>query len=270
MPELPEVETVKRGLCPYLEKNTIKSVNLYHHTLRYPIPNLDHLSNQKIISIKRRSKYLVFEFSHGNLIAHLGMSGIFRLYESPFPERIKHDHLEFYFDNYLLRYHDPRRFGAILWTDTPLDEYPLLQSLGPEPLSDNFNVNYLANRLKHIKKAIKLAIMDSKIVCGVGNIYASEALFKAKIHPKTPANQLNSTQYKTLVNEIKSILTLAIEQGGTTLKDFKNSNGKPGYFTQKLNVYAKDKNPCIRCKTPIEKITLGQRSTFFCPKCQPS
>ncbi|MCF6776080.1 bifunctional DNA-formamidopyrimidine glycosylase/DNA-(apurinic or apyrimidinic site) lyase [Thiotrichales bacterium 19X7-9] len=268
MPELPEVETVRNGLAPSLEHNTIKAIDIHFHTLRYPIPELKHLVGQSVEKIYRRSKYLIFKFHHGNLLAHLGMSGIFRLYDLPAPQKLKHDHLEFYFDNFVLRYHDPRRFGAILWSEQPIEQHQLIKSLGPEPLSNTFNVQYLQLKLQKMKKAIKLAIMDSQIVCGVGNIYASEALFKANIHPQLPANQLTLEQCKRLVDSIKQILTSAIKQGGTTLKDFKNSNGKPGYFAQQLSVYAQDKKPCPNCKSIIEKITLGQRSTFYCSNCQ--
>ncbi|MCF6764797.1 bifunctional DNA-formamidopyrimidine glycosylase/DNA-(apurinic or apyrimidinic site) lyase [Thiotrichales bacterium 19S3-7] len=268
MPELPEVETVRCGLAPSLEGSIIKKIYIHHPKLRYPIPQLNHLVGQKIQKIQRRSKYLIFEFASGNLLAHLGMSGIFRLYDLPAPEKLKHDHIEFYFDTFVLRYHDPRRFGAILWSNKPFDQHQLIQSLGPEPLSTNFNSNYLQSTLKTTKKAIKLAIMDSHIVCGVGNIYASEALFDASIHPLTPANKLTLIQCQSLVNSIKYILSSAIKQGGTTLKDFKNSNGKPGYFAQQLAVYAQDKKPCTNCQTPIAKIILGQRSTFYCTECQ--
>lgn len=272
MPELPEVETLCRGLKPHLEKKQIKRSFSYKEKLRYPIPNLDHLENTIINSINRRGKYLIFNFDHGNLLVHLGMSGVLRLFDlnDQTQTKQKHDHIEFYFDDFILRYNDPRRFGLFLWQNNTIniESHPLLASLGPEPLGDQFTSNYLYQICQKKKRAIKLTIMDSKCVTGVGNIYASEALFKAKIHPQTNANQLNETQCTILVEKIKETLSDAISQGGTTLKDFKNQDGKPGYFAQKLLVYGKENEPCLMCKNKIEKITLGQRSTFFCSNCQ--
>lgn len=270
MPELPEVETIMRGLRPQLENAVVEDVIIRHHQLRWPIPsNLKrHLSHQKIVELSRRGKYLLIQVTTGTLLIHLGMSGSLRLLQqSALPAR--HDHLDIILsNNTLLRYNDPRRFGAILWTrDDPLF-HPLLKSMGTEPLESTFTGLYLHQKALNRRVSIKPFIMDGKIVTGIGNIYAAEALFLAKIHPTTPAGLMTLQDCERLVASIKHILQAAILQGGTTLKDYVNSEGKPGYFSQKLHVYGRANLPCIVCEQPLCSIQLGQRSTVFCRFCQ--
>jgi len=270
MPELPEVETVKNGLTPLITNKVVSSIDIRQPKLRWPIsselPTLLH--QQPILTIKRRSKYLIFAFPQGHLLIHLGMSGTLRYFTLPQVVN-KHDHVDIQFtDHSLLRYNDPRRFGAIVWTDQTLHDHPLLCALGPEPLTHDFNTHYFTKLLKHRQCPIKQSVMNAKMVVGVGNIYANEALFKAKIFPGRPSNSLTKSEIDLLVRAIKAILRQAIKQGGTTLKDFKDSQGKPGYFRMKLAVYDRTGDPCIHCKTPIQKTVIQQRSTFWCPICQ--
>ncbi|MDP3559666.1 MAG: bifunctional DNA-formamidopyrimidine glycosylase/DNA-(apurinic or apyrimidinic site) lyase [Legionellaceae bacterium] len=270
MPELPEVETIMRGLTPHLEGAIIQDVIIRHPQLRWPIPqNLkSHLNQQKIIQLSRRGKYLLIHIARGTLIVHLGMSGSLRIlkhHTSP----TRHDHVDIIFsDHFLLRYHDPRRFGAVLWTEDDPYMHPLLKNMGIEPLDPQFTGQYLKNTTLKRHVAIKPFIMNSKIVTGIGNIYAAEALFLANIHPLTRSSLLTQTQCERLVDAIQKILKAAIAQGGTTLKDFVNSDGKPGYFSQKLHVYGRGGLPCTVCATPLQSIQLGQRSTVFCAHCQ--
>lgn len=272
MPELPEVETTRRGISPYIEKTTISAVTIRNFSLRWPIQsNLAKiLTNQIVHTIKRRAKYLLFQCDSGTLIIHLGMSGKLRILESnTAPKAEKHDHFEMQFDNgQLLRYNDPRRFGAVLWTVEPIEQHKLLSHLGPEPLHDEFDSDYLFQQTRSRKCSIKTLIMNGKVVVGVGNIYASESLFMANIHPKTTANQLNKKQCALLVEAIKTILQKAIDAGGTTLKDFRKSDGNPGYFAQQLNVYGRKGEACTQCDGTIEHYKELQRATFFCPNCQ--
>ncbi len=272
MPELPEVETTRQGIKPYIEKATITTVTIRNFSLRWPIaPDLAQiLSGQSVSAIQRRAKYLLFQCDSGTLIIHLGMSGKLRIIDSSTaPKAEKHDHFEIKFDNgQLLRYNDPRRFGAILWTTEPIDQHKLLAHLGPEPLTDIFNAGYLYQQIQSRKCSIKTVLMNGKIVVGVGNIYASEALFLAKIHPKTTANMLTKKQCELLVKAIKKILQQAIKAGGTTLKDFRKSDGKPGYFSQQLNVYGRKGESCTQCDSTIQHYKALQRATFFCPSCQ--
>jgi len=270
MPELPEVETTCRGIAPHIENNTITKIIVRNRNLRWPIPiGLNSkLKNKKIFSVTRRAKYLLIEAEAGTLIIHLGMSGSLRIL--PTAEVVeKHDHFEIQFkDGICLRLRDPRRFGSVLFVKADPLNHKLLINLGPEPLSDEFNAALLFEKSRKRKTTIKQFIMDAKIVVGVGNIYASEALFLSKIHPKRLAGKLTKEQSKSLSKAIKNILKQAIKQGGTTLKDFTSSDGKPGYFSQKLKVYNRAGEPCLNCDKPIKQITLGQRSTFYCTHCQ--
>lgn len=270
MPELPEVETTCRGISPYIEKHTIVDVTVRNHKLRWPIPNdiADTLSKQQIHKISRRAKYLLFHCDSGTLIIHLGMSGSLRILEKHV-EPAKHDHVDISMNNgYLLRYTDPRRFGSILWTADNIFSHQLLRHLGPEPLSEHFSTQYLSDQAKGRKSSIKTFIMNGKIVVGVGNIYANEALFLAGIHPQTIASQLTKEKIEKLVTSIKQVLIKAIKEGGTTLKDFKNSDGKPGYFAQHLNVYGRKDQTCYRCSNIIQMYKELQRATYYCPLCQ--
>lgn len=270
MPELPEVETTLRGIKPYLEHHKIIQVTVRHHGLRWPVP-LDinkSLQDQVITKIERRGKYLLFKSLKGTLILHLGMSGSLQILTDFLPPK-KHDHIDLVFDNHMiLRFTDPRRFGACLWTKNDPFQHELLKSLGPEPLSHSFTGVYLFKKAKGRKVAIKNFIMNSQVVVGVGNIYATEALFAAKIHPEMPAGDLTPKQAETLTKNIKKTLQAAIEKGGTTLKDFTQSDGKPGYFKLKLKVYGRGGQLCVRCKIPLTEIRQGQRSTVYCSSCQ--
>lgn len=267
MPELPEVETTKTSLTPLLNE-TVREVTVHQASLRWPIPdNVAKLKGQKLVNLSRRSKYILAEFENDTMLWHLGMSGSFRICE-PNEALRKHDHLIIRFDDLELRYHDPRRFGCILW----LDEYSqtkLIDTLGPEPLSDAFDADYLANKLKTKNTAIKVAIMDNHVVVGVGNIYATESLFNLGIHPAQPASSLTEQQIEKLVTEIKRILKQAIDLGGSTLRDYSNAMGENGYFQQTLLAYGRAGEMCINCETTLENLKLGQRASVFCPQCQP-
>ena len=270
MPELPEVETTCRGIAPHIENNTIIKIIVRNRNLRWPIPTgLDaKLKNKKIISVTRRAKYLLVKTDVGTLIIHLGMSGSLRIL--PKTETVeKHDHFEIQFkDGICLRLKDPRRFGSVLWEKEDPLKHKLLINLGPEPLDKEFNAELLFEKSRKRKTTIKQFIMDAKIVVGVGNIYASESLFLACVKPTRLAGKISKQNASDLTAAIKKILRQAIKQGGTTLKDFTSSDGKPGYFQQKLKVYDKANIPCLKCKKPIKQITLGQRSTFYCSNCQ--
>jgi formamidopyrimidine-DNA glycosylase len=269
MPELPEVETTRRGIAPHIEGKTITGVVCRTRKLRWPIPSSlkKHLLGQTIDSVKRRGKYLLINTENGTLLIHLGMSG--SLHCVPCNSELrKHDHFDLVIDDSLcLRLHDPRRFGAVLWSNQPY-QHPLLKSLGPEPLADDFTSEYLHDKSRGRKQSIKQFIMDSKVVVGVGNIYASESLFRAGISPARAAGNVSKPRYERLVAAIKAVLAEAITQGGTTLKDFSQSDGKPGYFKQKLMVYGRDGEPCLQCGSTIKKIVQGQRATYYCPQCQ--
>ncbi|MFV1984288.1 MAG: bifunctional DNA-formamidopyrimidine glycosylase/DNA-(apurinic or apyrimidinic site) lyase [Thiohalomonadales bacterium] len=270
MPELPEVETTISGIKPHITGNTITNVIIREHRLRWPIPeNLpDILKGQKVLSVSRRAKYILIKFHHGTLLLHLGMSGSIRFINKNF-EVAKHDHVDFIFKNSkCLRFHDPRRFGAILWTSENVTQHKLLRNLGPEPLHNDFDVNYLYGRSRNRSLSVKQFIMDSKIVVGVGNIYANESLYLAGIHPVRSAGRISKARYLKLCNSIKNVLTDAIDQGGTTLRDFSNTDGKPGYFKQKLNVYDRSDLPCKKCNHPIKRITQNNRSSYYCSHCQ--
>ncbi|MDH5572299.1 MAG: bifunctional DNA-formamidopyrimidine glycosylase/DNA-(apurinic or apyrimidinic site) lyase [Gammaproteobacteria bacterium] len=270
MPELPEVETTLRGITPYLLQQTVKQVIIRNKNLRWPITRslAADIKNQTIQSLQRRGKYLLLNTEAGSLIIHLGMSGSLRILPASTAPQ-KHDHFDLITtQGQCLRLHDPRRFGAVLWTRKSPFEHKLLKDLGPEPLTDEFNSPYVFNRSRGRKQNIKVFIMDSKIVTGVGNIYASEALFIAGIHPARAAGRIALARYETLVQSVKEVLLAAIQQGGTTLRDFTQSDGKPGYFKQQLNVYGRAGESCHRCGSEIKHRVLAQRATYFCPQCQ--
>jgi len=278
MPELPEVEITRRGLLPLLNQ-TVENIVIRNASMRWPIPaHLPQtLTNQTLLSLKRRAKYILAEFGatsgdeiimSGTLLLHLGMSGRISLLDRNYPPE-KHDHFDIAFkDGRVLRLCDPRRFGAVLWAGLEPNNHALLAPLGPEPLDDVFNAKYLQTQLKTRSVAIKVAIMDSHLVVGVGNIYASESLFRAHIHPETPAKNLTLKQCEKLVSEIKLTLNAALDAGGSSLRDFFGVDGNIGYFQQEYFVYGRTDEPCKVCSKPIKCIRLGQRSTFFCAHCQ--
>lgn len=268
MPELPEVETSRRGIAPHIVGETLLYAVVRHPQLRWPVSEaIYHLSDELVLSLERRAKYLLLELKDGWIIIHLGMSGSLRILNEDIPPE-KHDHLDLVFSNgKILRYTDPRRFGAWLW-ETDLTQSRVLSHLGPEPLSEAFNAQWLMERSVKKRSPIKPWLMDNKLVVGVGNIYASESLFQAGIHPERPANSLDQEKSERLVACIKAVLQRSIDQGGTTLRDFLQSDGKPGYFAQQLNVYGRSGEPCRQCGTAIVTGRHGQRSTFWCPHCQ--
>lgn len=269
MPELPEVETTRRGIEPHIKDKRISAVISRQLKLRWPIPqDLEtHLKGRKIKQVSRRAKYLLIETSTGTLIIHLGMSGSLRIIDSSIPAGA-HDHFDLVMGKKSLRLKDPRRFGAVLWTEAAIEDHELICKLGPEPLSDDFDTDYLYEVSRKRQVNIKNFIMNSHIVVGVGNIYASESLFMSGINPKRKAGAISKKRIEQLVTAIKAVLSKAIEQGGTTLQDFSNAEGKPGYFTQQLKVYGRKSQACFNCDAPIQQITQGQRSTYYCPVCQ--
>jgi formamidopyrimidine-DNA glycosylase len=271
MPELPEVETTRRGVEPHLVGSTVREVIVRHRGLRLPVPEtIDAITGDRFTAVRRRSKYLILDLGNsGCLLVHLGMSGSLRLAE-PAAEFKKHDHIALTLDSdKQLRFHDPRRFGIFLHLPAgdPLD-HPLLKDLGPEPLEAGFTAEHLAAACRGRQASIKLVIMDAKVVVGVGNIYASEALFRAGIRPATPACRVSRPRWAKLAGAIREVLAESIAQGGTTLRDFLNSDGEPGYFRQRLFVYDRKGEPCRVCRTAVRHAVMGQRSTYWCPACQ--
>lgn len=268
MPELPEVEVSRMGITPYLQGKTIKEVVIRQPKLRWMIPEeLLDLNRQTIRYIKRRAKYLILGVDSGGIIVHLGMSGSLRILEQSICAG-KHDHVDLVLCNgTVLRYNDPRRFGAWLWQEKG-EQHELLLNLGPEPLEDTFNADYIADKAKGKRASVKQFIMDNKIVVGVGNIYANESLFFAQIHPTSPAGKLKKRDWINLVSNIKQVLATAIRQGGTTLKDFSQVDGKPGYFAQELSVYGRAGEKCPTCAEKIQQIKIGQRNSYYCESCQ--
>ncbi|MGL0820588.1 bifunctional DNA-formamidopyrimidine glycosylase/DNA-(apurinic or apyrimidinic site) lyase [Vibrio vulnificus] len=268
MPELPEVEVSRMGITPHLHHQTIQSLIFRTPKLRWAIPNeLKKLEGQVIRHIGRRAKYLIIETDVGSAIVHLGMSGSLRVLDADFPAG-KHDHVDLKLTNgKVLRYNDPRRFGAWLYA-APGENHVVLGSVGPEPLTEAFDGAYMLEKAHAKRVTVKQFIMDNKIVVGVGNIYASESLFRARILPTRPAMSLSAEQWQCLVSHIKHTLQTAIEQGGTTLKDFSQADGKPGYFAQELQVYGKAGEACPVCGEAIQELKIGQRNTFFCLECQ--
>ncbi len=268
MPELPEVEVSRMGITPHMLGQTIVRFIFRTPKLRWAIPaELYSLQGCLIERITRRGKYLQIETQHATAVVHLGMSGSLRVLETDIPPG-KHDHVDLVLSNgKILRYNDPRRFGAWLWCPAH-QVHPLLRELGPEPLSDEFNAAYMAEKAQHKKVVVKTFIMNSHIVVGVGNIYANESLFAARIHPERAAGSLSGSEWQRLVIHIKETLRFSIQQGGTTLKDFSQVDGKPGYFAQKLQVYGKGGEPCPVCGTLLTEKKIGQRNTVFCSQCQ--
>ena len=270
MPELPEVETTARGIAPYIEGQTVKQVIVRQPQLRWPVPEMlnETLAGISIRSVSRRAKYLLFTTDVGTIILHLGMSGSLRILSEE-KTADKHDHIDFIFYNgTVLRYNDPRRFGAVLWSTSPASEHALLKDLGPEPLLQGFDGKYLYELSRKRKTPVKSFIMDSHVVVGVGNIYANEALFMAGIHPSRHAGKISLSRYQHLVDCIKTVLQNAIQQGGTTLRNFVNEAGNPGYFKQQLCVYGRAGLPCLHCLQPLTEIRITNRSTVFCSCCQ--
>ncbi|NND89784.1 MAG: bifunctional DNA-formamidopyrimidine glycosylase/DNA-(apurinic or apyrimidinic site) lyase [Granulosicoccus sp.] len=269
MPELPEVETTRRGIEPYLLGRTIRLLAIHNASLRWPVPAaVQALQGAVVESVARRGKYLLIKVASGTAIVHLGMSGSLRICQLDEPRR-KHDHIELHLDcGRVLRFHDPRRFGCFLWQASDEPTHSLLAKLGPEPLSDEFDGEYLFKACRRRQLAIKNLIMKSDVVVGVGNIYASESLFMAGIRPGRAAGRITRRDANLLADAIKRILQRSITQGGTTLRDFVNSDGNPGYFAQSLLVYGRRSEPCRVCGTAIKQKTQGQRSSFYCSTCQ--
>ena len=270
MPELPEVETTLRGIEPYLRGRRVTAIHVREPRLRWPVPGslAREAAGQAVRGARRRAKYLLIDLERGSLILHLGMSGSLRVLEAGTPV-LAHDHVDIVLDSGLaLRFNDPRRFGSLLWTAADALSHPLLRRLAPEPLDPGFDGAYLERVTRGRKVHIKQLVMNSLVVVGVGNIYASEALFRARIDPRTRAGRLDRRALDRLARAIKQVLALAIRVGGTTLRDYVSADGTPGYFRQKLYVYERAGKPCRVCRTPIRQITQGQRSTYFCPTCQ--
>jgi formamidopyrimidine-DNA glycosylase len=270
MPELPEVETTRRGLVPHLVGRSIRRVVVRNPNLRWPVPrNLARrLQGGKIEGIRRRGKYLLVDFAHGHLLVHLGMSGRLTLATNGTPPR-KHDHVDLELDDgSVLRFTDPRRFGTMLWLASPAEKHPLLRGLGLEPLEAEFTGEALHRKAHGRRVSVKQFLMNGGIVTGVGNIYASEALFHAGIHPERAAGRISTPRWERLAAAVRSTLEHAIDAGGSTLRDFASVEGRPGYFQQRHAVYGREGKPCRACRTPIRSLRQGQRATFYCPKCQ--
>ena len=268
MPELPEVETTRRGIEPFLSGQTIARINVRESRLRWPVELPDHLSGSVVKSVARRAKYILIETATGALIVHLGMSGSLRVVAPNDAPRL-HDHIDIEVKHgQWLRYNDPRRFGSFHFVEHPSAQHWLLKNLGPEPLGNEFSGDYLFAISRKRKVAVKNHIMDGKVVVGVGNIYAAESLFRAGIRPSTPAYKVSRLAYRFLAEAIREILANAINVGGTTLRDFVGSDGQPGYFKQSLNVYGRQGEACNVCQAQLKLQILGQRSTVYFPTCQ--
>ncbi len=270
MPELPEVETTRRGIEPYVLGRTVVALEVHERRLRWPIPaDLPRqIAGQSVRGTGRRAKYLLLELAHGTLLWHLGMSGSLRVLPAATP-RLEHDHLDLVLDSgYVLRFNDPRRFGSLHYTTADPRAHPLLANLAPEPFDGEFDGEYLWRATRRRRLAIKQLLMNSRLVVGVGNIYASEALFRARVRPRRAARSLSRAETRRLARAIRAVLTLAIRAGGTSLRDYVRADGSPGYFRQRLYVYERAGQACRRCRTPIRAITQGQRSTYYCPACQ--
>lgn len=269
MPELPEVEITRRGIEPSIAGQTITSVIVRNARLRWPVPRhlAETISGRAVQQVLRRAKYILIDCGDGWLILHLGMSGSLRVVPANKPPDT-HDHVDLVFGQYAIRLRDPRRFGAVLWTTGNVHEHPLLASLGPEPLGADFDGDVLYQASRSRRVSIKQFIMDHHVVVGVGNIYANESLFRAGINPRTAAGRVTKARYARLAKEIKATLTAALAAGGSSLRDFVHSDGASGYFQQQYFVYDRAGEPCRVCKTPVRTIRQGQRSTFYCARCQ--
>jgi formamidopyrimidine-DNA glycosylase len=270
LPELPEVETTRRGVEPYVVGRTVLALNVHEPRLRWRIPEElpGQIAGQSVRRTGRRAKYLLLELTRGTLIWHLGMSGSLRVLPADTP-RLDHDHLDLVLDSgYVLRFNDPRRFGSLHYTTADPHEHPLLANLAPEPLDREFDGDYLWRATRRRRVAIKQLLMNSRLVVGVGNIYANEALFRARVRPRRAARSLSRAETQRLARAIRAVLLLAIRVGGTTLRDYVGADGSPGYFRQRLYVYERSGMPCRRCGTAIRAVTQGQRSTYYCPTCQ--
>lgn len=269
MPELPEVETTRAGIAPHLLGQTVKEVVVRQPRLRLPVPLelASELPGQAIVSVERRAKYLLIGTRRATLLLHLGMSGRLRILDDA-PTPARHDHLDVTLNNgACLRFTDPRRFGLALWLTDPL-AHPWLRDLGPEPLGTDFDGDYLYQQARQRTTPVKSFIMDGHVVVGVGNIYANEALFRSALHPTRPAGTISLAHYRQLATAIQQVLQEAIAQGGTTLRDFQDAQGRPGYFQVALQVYGRTGQPCPHCGQPIRQQRLAQRSSFFCDRCQ--
>jgi len=271
MPELPEVETTRRGIAPHVTGRHVTAVTVRQPRLRWPVAAelTSLLPGQRIVGVRRRGKYLLFDTPAGSLLAHLGMSGSLRILLEPLASAGPHDHVDIVLDgDVILRFNDPRRFGSLLWAGMTPWEHPLLDSMGPEPLSPSFSGPYLYDRARGRKVPVKHFLMDSCVVPGVGNIYANEALHRAGIHPLRAAGRVSLHRYDRLSTAVREVLEKAIAMGGTTLRDFVGGDGKPGYFRQSLTVYGRGGLPCRACTTALVEKRSGQRSTVYCPRCQ--
>jgi formamidopyrimidine-DNA glycosylase len=270
VPELPEVETTRRGLAPHARKRRIVALTVYEPRLRWPVPRElpRQVAGRRIERVGRRAKYLLLTLESGTLLLHLGMSGNLRAVPAATP-RLKHDHFDLLLDSGLaLRFNDPRRFGSLLYTTGDPQEHALLKHLAPEPFAKGFDADYLWRISRGRRVALKQLLMNSRLVVGVGNIYASEALFRARLKPQRRAASLTREESARLVRAVRTVLKLAIRAGGTTLRDYLGADGAPGYFRQRLYVYERKGKPCRRCGTPVRSLTQGQRSTYYCPRCQ--
>jgi formamidopyrimidine-DNA glycosylase len=270
VPELPEVETTRRGLAPHVRGRRIRALKVYERRLRWPVPARlpAELAGQRIVASGRRAKYLLLRLESGALLVHLGMSGNLRLVPAASP-RVRHDHFDLVLDSdRALRFNDPRRFGSLLYVRGDPLAHPLLARLAPEPFAREFDAAYLWRITRGRRVALKQLLMNSRLVVGVGNIYASEALFRARIRPRRQARSLKRAEAAGLVRAVRAVLSQAIRAGGTTLRDYRRADGSPGYFRQRLYVYERAGLPCRRCRTKVRALTQGQRSTYYCPTCQ--
>ena len=270
MPELPEVETTRRGIEPHLRGRRIAAIRVREHRLRWPVPAalVEQLPGQRIEAVDRRAKYLLLRCEKGTVIVHLGMSGSLRILPADVPPS-RHDHVDIILaDEHMLRLRDPRRFGAVLWTEAPPQLHPLLARLGPEPREEAFDGDYLYRLSRRRSAAVKSFIMDATVVAGLGNIYANEALYLAGIHPRRAANRIGRARYHRLADAAKTVLTRAIAKGGTTLRHFLREDGHPGYFQLELQVYCRAGEACRRCGGTPAHTLIAQRSSYFCPRCQ--
>jgi formamidopyrimidine-DNA glycosylase len=270
MPELPEVETTLRGIAPLVVGRRVAAMHLYDRRLRWSVPRWlpARIEGRKIDALDRRSKYLLFRLAEDTLLVHFGMTGSLRAHRTP-PPRRTHDHVDIVLDSGVtLRYHDPRRFGAMLWLPSPAEGHPLLASLGPEPFDPACDADYLWDATRRRTTAVKLALMDNHLVVGIGNIYANESLFRAGIRPTTPANRVSKPRLARLLTEVRATLTDAIAKGGSTLRDYVDSRGEPGYFQLDYAVYGRRGLPCPNCGAAIREIRQGARATYYCPGCQ--